>query len=135
MSGAILAALVAVLVFGACGAEDEGAGGSKGASLTNAQDEAVESAQSYLDLGSGFSKRGLIRQLSSAAGEGYSRADATAAVEQMDVDFKEQAVLSAQSYVDIQGFSRKALVEQLTSSAGDGYTKAEAEYAADKVGL
>jgi hypothetical protein len=37
--------------------------------------EAVESAQSYLDMG-GFSKQRLIEQLSSSAGEGFTLAQA-----------------------------------------------------------
>ena len=41
--------------------------------------EAVESAQNYLDMG-GFSEQALIQQLSSSAGDGYTREQATYAV-------------------------------------------------------
>jgi hypothetical protein len=47
--------------------------------FTVAQENAIESAQSYLDM-SGFSRAGLIHQLTSKAGEGYKMADAEFAV-------------------------------------------------------
>jgi hypothetical protein len=46
---------------------------------TVAQEQALESAKSYLDMG-GFSRAGLIDQLSSSAGEGFKMADARWAV-------------------------------------------------------
>jgi len=44
--------------------------------------EAVESAESYLDFG-GFSRQGLIEQLTSDAGDGYTQAQAEFAVDQV----------------------------------------------------
>src|SRR5918992_5964021 len=41
--------------------------------LTSGQENALESAQSYVDM-TGFSKAGLIQQLSSSAGEGFAKA-------------------------------------------------------------
>ncbi|MFD2578785.1 Ltp family lipoprotein [Novosphingobium colocasiae] len=70
-----------------------------------------------------FSRRGLIEQLSSDAGDGYDVADATAAVDSLDVDWNEQAARSARQYLDISGFSCDGLIEQLSSSSGDQYTK------------
>lgn len=102
--------------------------------LTVAQENAVRAAESYLDF-TGFSRKGLIRQLSSDAGDGYKKADATAAVESLTVDWKEQAVRSAKAYLEFTSFSRQGLIEQLSSDAGDGYTVAEAKHAANKVGL
>jgi Host cell surface-exposed lipoprotein len=100
--------------------------------LTSAQENAVESAQSYLDT-MGFSKAGLIQQLSSSAGEGFPRADAVFAANHVDVDWNEEAVESAQSYLDTMPFSRDGLIDQLTSSAGEGFTLAQAQYAVDQV--
>jgi hypothetical protein len=102
--------------------------------LTVAQQNAIGAAQDYLQL-EGFSRLGLIGQLSSSAGEGYSVADATFAVDYLHADWNEQAVRSAKSYLSIEHFSRAGLIDQLSSSAGDQYTVAEATYAADHVGL
>ena len=100
--------------------------------FTTAQENAIEAAQNYLDFAP-FSRKGLIRQLSSSAGDGYKRSDAEFAVGHIEVNYKAQAVKAAQAYLDMTSFSRQGLIEQLSSSAGDGYTKAQATYAADKV--
>ncbi|GAA0631236.1 hypothetical protein GCM10009547_38910 [Sporichthya brevicatena] len=102
--------------------------------MTMSQKNAVRSAESYLEL-MPFSKLGLIRQLSSSAGDGYSKADATFAVNQLKVDWNEQAYRAAQAYVDMMAFSRSGLIQQLTSSAGDQYTNAQATFAVNKLGL
>ena len=102
--------------------------------FTVAQENAIDSAQSYLDM-SGFSHDGLVEQLSSKYGDGYSVKDATVAVDALDVDWNAEAVQSAKSYLDMSGFSRAGLIQQLSSPSGDQFTKAQATYAADKVGL
>lgn len=99
--------------------------------FTTGQKNAYRSAKNYLSM-QGFSRKGLIQQLTSDAGDGYPEADATFAVDHLDVDWKEQAVRSAKTYLDMQGFSRQGLIEQLSSSAGDQYTVEEATYGADK---
>lgn len=101
--------------------------------LTGPQRNAARSARSYLDM-SGFSRKGLIHQLSADAGEGYEVADATAAVDSLNVDWNEQAVRSAKQYLEMSGFSCKGLIEQLSSSAGEKYSKAEATYGAKQAG-
>ena len=102
--------------------------------MTTAQKNAVASAQDYLDY-TAFSRDGLIEQLSSKAGAGFSKADATFAVDYLDVDWKAQAVKSAQDYLSYTSFSRQGLIEQLESDAGAGFTHAQAVYAVNKVGL
>lgn len=98
--------------------------------------QALDSAKSYLSDGQGFSRSGLIKQLSSAYGEKFSVADATWAVDHSGADWKAQAVLSAKGYVsDGSGFSRQGLIDQLTSQYGEGFTQAQATYAAGQVGL
>lgn len=104
------------------------------AELSAGRKNAIRAARSYLDL-SGFSRAGLIQQLTSKAGEGFSRADATYAVDHVGADWDAEAVESAKAYLDLSGFSRAGLIQQLTSKAGDRYTKAQAEHAADEVGL
>jgi hypothetical protein len=101
--------------------------------LSAPQLNAVRSAQQYLSI-SGFSRDGLINQLSSDAGDGYSVADATAAVDSLNVDWNENAAKSARQYLDISGFSCKGLIEQLSSSAGDKYTIEQATYGARQAG-
>lgn len=102
-------------------------------SLTPAQANAVRSAEQYLSM-TGFSRQGLIDQLSSDAGEGYSVSDATAAVDSLSVDWNENAARSARQYLQMTGFSCKGLIEQLSSSAGEKYTVAQATYGARQAG-
>ena len=104
--------------------------------MTASQQQAVDSAQSYLQLGSGFSHYSLVQQLTSTAGDGFSTADAEFAVKYLHPDWNAQAVEAAKGYMKLgTGFSRSSLIEQLTSTAGDGFTQAQAEYAVSKVGL
>jgi hypothetical protein len=99
-----------------------------------AREQAIESAQSYLDMG-GFSRAGLIKQLSSQYGDGFSLVLATWAVDHSHANWNQQAVESAKRYLEMGGFSRDGLIEQLTSSYGDGFTYEQAVYAVNKVGL
>lgn len=101
--------------------------------LTSAQRNAVRSAKQYLRM-TGFSREGLIGQLSSSAGDGYDAADAAAAVDSLDVDWNANAVKSAKQYLNMTGFSCKGLIEQLSSSAGDKYTVSQATFGAREAG-
>jgi Host cell surface-exposed lipoprotein/Protein of unknown function (DUF2510) len=103
-------------------------------SFTVSQEQAIGSAKNYLSI-SGFSRVGLIQQLSSSYGDGFSKADATFAVNHLTVNWNEQAVRSAKNYLSISHFSRAGLIQQLHSSYGDGYTLTQATYAANHVGL
>ncbi len=96
--------------------------------LTADQTNAVESAAQYLGEGTGWSRNGLIAQLDSSAGEGFSKADATYGVDAQGADWNAQAVLSAADYLsEGTGFSLNGLIAQLDSSA-EGFTKAQATY-------
>lgn len=97
--------------------------------LTGPQKNAVRSAKQYLNM-QGFSRTGLIQQLSSDYGDGYNRADARVAVDYLGVNWKKQAARSARSYIEMQGFSCSGLIQQLSSSAGDAYTESQARYGA-----
>lgn len=101
--------------------------------MTNQQKNAVRSAKNYIGF-AGFSRDGLINQLSSEAGDGYSVEDATIAVDSLDIDYNEQAGKSAENYLSVMGFSCNGLVEQLSSSAGDKYTPEQAQYGAKLAG-
>lgn len=101
--------------------------------LTGPQKNAIRSAELYLSV-QGFSRQGLIRQLSSDYGDGYSVTDATVAVDSLDINWYEQAARSAEQYLSIQGFSCKGLVQQLSSDAGEGYTEVQARFGARHAG-
>lgn len=98
--------------------------------LTDEQQEAVGAAEDYLNF-TAFSRQGLIEQLSSDAGSGFSKRDATVAVDSMDIDYNEQAAKAAKSYREFSHFSRQGLIQQLESDAGSGFTHAQAVYGAD----
>ena len=103
---------------------------------TVSQQQALTAAQSYLSDGQGFSRAGLISQLSSSAGGQFSVADATWAVDNSGTDWDAQAVIAAKGYLsDGQGFSRQALIDQLTSPYGGQFTYAEAVYGVTQAGL
>jgi hypothetical protein len=95
---------------------------------TVSQSNAVESALSYIEY-SAFSRKGLIDQLKF---EDYSTADATYAVDAIDVDWNEQAAKSAESYLEYSSFSRQGLIDQLVF---EGFTQSQAEYGVSTTGL
>lgn len=143
----VVGIVVVLIVIGALVGEDNSQSAGAGAenatfavssqeqapSLTGPANNARRSAESYLSI-QGFSKAGLIDQLSSDAGDGYDVADATAAVESLDVDWNEQAARSAKAYIAMMGFSCRGLIEQLSADAGDKYTASQAEYGAKQAG-
>ena len=102
--------------------------------LTNSQEQAIGAAEDYLDY-MAFSRKGLIHQLSSDAGSGFSKADATFAVDHITVNWNEQAAKAAQQYLDYSHFSRSGLIHQLESEAGSGFTHKQAVYGVNKAGL
>jgi len=79
----------------------------------------------------GFSRLGLINQLVSF--DAFSSADATFAVDYLNVDWNEQAGRKAQDYLDVMGFSRSGLLNQLVSF--DQFTPSQAAYGVSAVGL
>jgi colicin import membrane protein len=99
-----------------------------GPQLTAGQENAIESAQDYLDY-SAFSKTGLVKQLKF---EGYTDKDATFAVNHIKVNWNEQAAKSAADYLDYSSFSRQGLIDQLEF---EGYSEEQATYGATQAGL
>jgi hypothetical protein len=100
------------------------------------QQQVIASAKSYLQTEPGFSKAGLIEQLSSKYGEGFSKRLAVFAVNHVKVNWRQQAVYSARSYLKSEpGWSYSGLVDQLHSQYGEQFTLAQAKYAAAAVGL
>jgi hypothetical protein len=101
--------------------------------LTGPQKNAQRSAIAYLEL-SGFSRAGLIDQLSSEYGDQYRVQDATVAVDSLNVDWNAQAARSAAQYLKLMGFSCAGLIDQLSSKYGDQYTRAQADFGAKHAG-
>ncbi len=120
LKSVLIAVLIAVLI---------GSTPAWAAILTGPQGNAVKSAQQYLSI-QGFSRAGLIQQLSSDYGDGYNIDDATVAVDSLNIDWNKQAAISAEQYLRIQSFSCKGLINQLSSSAGNDYTESQANYGA-----
>jgi hypothetical protein len=100
--------------------------------MTVSQAQAVQAAQGYLQMGQGFSEEGLLQQLTSSAGNGFSQADAQFAINYLNPNWDQQAVEAAKGYLQLGGFSQSSLLQQLTSTAGSGFTQAQAEYAVSK---
>ncbi|WP_296139234.1 Ltp family lipoprotein [uncultured Tessaracoccus sp.] len=94
--------------------------------ITVSQSNAIDKARGYLSFAA-FSRKDLIEQLEY---EGFSKADATFAVERIAPDWDEQAVKKATSYLDTMAFSKRGLREQLEF---DGFSKAQATQAVDQV--
>ena len=92
-----------------------------------AQENALSSGQSYIDM-SGFSREGLIKQLKF---EGFSKADAAFAAENVDVNWNKEAAQSAETYMDTTSFSADGLRQQLEF---EGFTAGQAEHGLDAVG-
>lgn len=93
------------------------------------EQQAIGAAQDYLSF-TAFSRDGLIRQLSSSAGDGYPKDVATAAVDSLGEDWNAEAAKAAANYLSLTHFSCSGLIQQLDSSAGDEYTVAQATYGA-----
>jgi hypothetical protein len=92
---------------------------------TIGQREALEAAKSYLSTGH-FSRAGLINQLTSSYGEGFSPADAVWGVNHTHANWNAEAVEAAKSYLSTGHFSRAALINQLESAYGEHFTHAQA---------
>lgn len=101
---------------------------------TFSQQQALRSAKQYLSM-QAFSYAGLIKQLSSSYGDGFSQADATYAADHCGADWNAEAAKAAKQYLSMQSFSHAGLVDQLDSAYGDQYTPAQAEYGVKQAGL
>lgn len=97
------------------------------ATITLGMKNAVGRAESYLRYTS-FSKNGLIEQLEY---EGFTRDEATYAVETVPVDWNDQCAKKAASYLKYSSFSRKGLADQLEY---EGFTSSQIAYGLSAVG-
>lgn len=102
-------------------------GGASGEGSVS-QQNALKAAQDYLDA-SAYSRTGLVKQL---VFDKYSETDATWAVDNLTVDWNEQAARLAKTYLDTMSQSRAEMIQQLEF---EGFTTAEATYGANASGL
>lgn len=100
---------------------------AKSFDLSMEEKNAIKKAESYLSFTS-FSRSGLIKQLEF---EGFSHDASVVAVDNINVDWNEQAAKKAESYLSFTSFSRSGLMEQLEF---EGFTKEQAEYGVTSVG-
>jgi Host cell surface-exposed lipoprotein len=103
--------------------------------VTTGMANAAASAAQYLSDDSGWSKAGLIAQLDSSYGDGYTLAQATYGVVSQNANWDAQAALCAKGYLATGSFSRAGLIAQLDSSYGDKFTYAQAVYGVTGAGL
>lgn len=97
------------------------------ADVTTGEQNALRAAKDYLES-SPFSYTGLIEQLEY---EGYTRAEATYAVDNCGRDWNEQAAKCAEDYLDAMPFSWDGLIEQLED---EGFTHEQAVYGVEQTG-
>lgn len=97
------------------------------------QENALGAARQYLEF-SAFSRQGLIDQLSSQYGSGFSVETATWAADTVGADWNTEAIEAAKQYLDFSSFSRQGLFDQLTSQYGGQFTPDEANQALTAVG-
>ena len=83
---------------------------------------AAEAVKSYLEYFP-MSRQGMIDQLSGV--DGYSVEEATAAVDASGIDWNEQAIRQAKSYLETMSYDRDELIDQLEY---DKFTQEEALY-------
>jgi hypothetical protein len=102
---------------------------------TPEQQQAIEAAHQYLQMGSGFSRLGLIQQLDSSSGNGFPKSVAKFAVNHIKVNWDQQAAEAAKGYMQQGGFSYSGMVQQLESPYGNDFTHSQAVYGAKAVGL
>ena len=80
-----------------------------------------------------MSKSGIKKQLTSEYGEGFPEDASEYAINNIDVNWKTNAVEKARFYQDGMSMSLSAIHNQLTSEYGEQFTKEEADYAIEQL--
>ncbi|MGV3043051.1 Ltp family lipoprotein [Staphylococcus rostri] len=97
----------------------------------NDANEALENAKIYSELY--MSKQSIYDQLTSRYGDYFSPEAAQYAIDNLQVDYKENAVKKAESYHEDGKMSKAEIYDQLTSQFGEKFTEEEAQYAVDQL--
>ena len=80
-----------------------------------------------------MSKAGIYNQLTSEYGEQFPAEAAQYAIDNVDADWKENALKKAKTYQDSMAMSTSAIYDQLISEYGEQFTPEEAQYAIDNL--
>lgn len=80
-----------------------------------------------------MSKQGVYNQLTSDYGEGFPEEAAQYAIDNLEIDWKENALKKAKTYAETMNMSDSAVYDQLVSSHGEQFTEEEAQYAVDNL--
>ena len=92
---------------------------------------ALRKAKSYANMD--MSKAGVYDQLTSEYGGQFTAEAAQYAIDNVDADWKENALKRAESYQESMAMSPKAIYDQLVSEYGGQFTAEEAQYAVDNL--
>ena len=76
-----------------------------------------------------MSKQAIFDQLVSEYGEQFTEEEAQYAIDNLQADYKENALQKAKSYQDDMAMSPAAIRDQLISPYGEQFTEEEADYA------
>lgn len=80
-----------------------------------------------------MSKQGIYDQLTSEYGEQFPADAAQYAIDNLDADYKANALEKAKSYQNTMNMSKNAIYDQLISEYGEKFTAEEAQYAIDNL--
>lgn len=89
---------------------------------------ALNKAQLYSDT-MYMSKKGIYKQLTSDAGEGFPEKAAQYAIKHVKANWKENALMKAKTYYEDMSMSKDAIYDQLVSEYGEQFTAEQAKYA------
>ncbi len=78
-------------------------------------------------------KAGIYDQLISEYGDQFTAEEAQYAIDNIQVDWNQNALKSAESYSENMHMSKAGIFDQLTSEYADQFTAEEAQYAVDNV--
>ena len=92
---------------------------------------ALRKAKSYANMD--MSKAGVYDQLTSEYGGQFTAEAAQYAIDNVDADWKENALKRAESYQESMAMSPNAIYDQLVSEYGEQFTAEEAQYAVDNL--
>lgn len=80
-----------------------------------------------------MSQEWIKEQLTSSAWEWFSEDSAQYAMENLDCDYKANALEKGKFYFTEMNLSKERVLEQLSSPVGEKFTKEEAQYAIDNL--
>ena len=125
------------LSFSVSSGETENASSSKSSetdSIPKEYKSALKKAESYSDIDiMHMSKAAIYEQLVSEYGEKFTPEEAQYAIDNVEADWKANALAKAESYQEMMSMSPSAIYEQLVVEYGEKFTTEEAQYAIDNL--